>query len=96
MIFSKKKNINNISLSITQKRWMKFKSMKRGYYSFLIITFLYALSWILPVLINNKAIVVSYEGNYYFPAIHDFSLVTNKTYLGNDFGQDKTLSAVYA
>ena len=90
MIFSKKKNdISDISLSITQKRWMKFKTMKRGYYSFLIIIFLYSLSWILPILVNNKAIIMSYEGQYYYPALHDFSLIKNKTYLGKDFNQDK-------
>ena len=77
MIFSKKKEIDIHSLSITQKRWMKFKSMKRGYYSFLLILALYSISWFLPVLVNNKAIIVSYEGKYYYPAFHDFSLIKN-------------------
>ena len=53
------------------------------------------VSWILPVLVNNKAIIVNYEGNYYFPALHDFSFIKNKTYLGSDFGQDKPGQADY-
>ncbi len=95
MIFSQNKDIDNTSLSITQKRWMKFKSMKRGYYSLIIIIFLYTISWVLPVLVNNKAIIISYNNKIHFPAFHDFSLIPDKIFLGNDFGQDKPGEADY-
>lgn len=55
------------SISIFRKRVRKFKTLKRGYYSFLILTIAYAISFILPVLINSKALVVRYNGAYYFP-----------------------------
>lgn len=55
------------SISIFRKRVRKFKTLKRGYYSFLILVFLYLASFILPVLINNKALVVRYNGSFYFP-----------------------------
>jgi len=55
------------SLSIFQKRVRKFKTLKRGYYSFLILLGAYLLSFILPVLINNKALIVRYNGSFYFP-----------------------------
>ncbi len=57
------------SLSIFRKRVRKFKSLKRGYYSFVLLLVTYALSFILPVLVNNKALAVHYQGHYYFPII---------------------------
>ncbi len=56
-------------VSIMQKRWRKFKGLKRGYYSFLLMVGLYAISFALPLLVNNKALVVSYNGEYYFPVL---------------------------
>jgi microcin C transport system permease protein len=55
------------SLSIFRKRVRKFKTLKRGYYSFLILVGMYVVSFILPVLINNQALVVRYNGSFYFP-----------------------------
>ena len=60
-------NFNNDS--ILQKRWKKFKSLKRGYYSLIILLTLYLLSFLLPILINNRAIIVKYEQQYFFPVI---------------------------
>jgi len=56
------------------KRLKKFKSLKRGYYSFLIIMFLYVASFFSEFLINSKAIFVKYEGKYYFTCFSDTSL----------------------
>jgi microcin C transport system permease protein len=58
------------SVSIFRKRFRKFKTLKRGYYSFLILLAAYAISFILPVLINSKALIVHYQGKYYFPIIN--------------------------
>src|SRR5262249_24766348 len=55
------------SVSIFRKRVRKFKTLKRGYYSFLILLVAYAISFILPFLITNKALIVHYHGKYYFP-----------------------------
>ena len=58
-------------LSIFQRRWRKFKTLKRGWYSFQLLLGIYVLSFLLPVLINSKALVVSHEGKLYFPAVED-------------------------
>ncbi len=57
------------SVSIFNKRWRKFRAMKRGYYSFLLIVATYMLSFLLPLLINNKPLALRYEGAYYFPLL---------------------------
>ncbi|MBL8005352.1 MAG: ABC transporter permease subunit [Candidatus Kapabacteria bacterium] len=59
------------SLSINQRRWRRFKSLKRGYYSLIILIVLYFISFFLPVLINNKPLYVSYKDKTYFPAFRD-------------------------
>lgn len=53
------------------KRFSSFKKIRRGYYSLFLLTFFYLLSFILPLLVNNKAVMICYEGNYYFPAFLD-------------------------
>ena len=58
----------------------KFTTIKRGYYSFLILIVVYAISFILPILINNKALVVRYHGNFYFPIM--------SYYPASEFGMD--------
>ncbi|MBX7154189.1 MAG: ABC transporter permease subunit [Candidatus Kapaibacterium sp.] len=69
---SEDKSINNaVVLSINQRRWRKFKTLKRGYYSLIILMSLYFLSFFLPILVNNKALVVKYNNSYYFPAFRD-------------------------
>ena len=58
------------SLSIFRKRWRKFRSLKRGYYSFLAILVVYLVSFVLPLLVSNQPLVVRYQGEYYFPKLH--------------------------
>ena len=57
------------SESILHKRIRKFKSMKRGYYSFIILFSLYILSFFNPLFINNKALIVKYNNEYFFPIL---------------------------
>ena len=57
------------SLSIFRKRWRKFQSLKRGYYSFLAILALYLVSFVLPLLVSNQPLVVRYQGEFYFPKL---------------------------
>lgn len=77
----KKAEKPEISLSILKKRWKKFKNMKRGYYAFIILISAYILSYFFPLLINNKALVVQYNGAYYFPAVKGY-------YPGKLFGEN--------
>ena len=61
------KKTTHISESILQKRIKRFKSIKRGYYSLIILISLYILSTCAPLFFNSKAIIVKYEGEYHFP-----------------------------
>ena len=65
---------------LSQKRFRKFKSVKRGYYSLLLISLCYLLSFGLEFIANNKAIVVKYEGRYYFPT---FKYIPQTTFGGS-------------
>jgi len=58
--------------SILRKRWKKFKSLKRGYFSLLILFSLYLISFCLPLLINNRALIVKYNGDFYFPVFKGY------------------------
>ena len=67
-------------LSILQRRLRKFRSLKRGYYSFLITLIVFVVSFFLPLLVNNKALIVRYEGRLYFPIL--------RYYPASTFGQE--------
>jgi microcin C transport system permease protein len=72
------------STSLLAKRWRKFKTMKRGYYALRIFFITYLLSFFLPLVVGNQALVVKYEGNYSFPFLPFSSYVAAK-----DLGQDQ-------
>ena len=74
--------------SILQKRWKKFKGLKRGYYSLCILLGLYFISFFLPFIINNRALIVRYGGDLYFPVISGYIP-------GKQFGQDVPGEARY-
>ena len=73
--------------SILKRRWQKFKSLKRGYYSLIILSFFYFLSFLLPVLINNKALIVKYDNQYYLPILTGY--IPGKTFGQNVPGEAK-------
>ncbi len=73
-------------------RLRRFRRLKRGYLSFLILMGTYLASFLLPFLMNNRAIAVRYQGQYYFPAfrtyVYDtFGLGREKIYLAEVFQQ---------
>lgn len=80
------------SLSPTQLRFRRFKRLRRGYFSFLILFGTYGLSFFLPFIMNSRAIMVRYEGRWMFPAarcyFHDtFEIGREKIYLAEEFQQ---------
>jgi len=75
------------SVSLLKKRLKRFKTIKRGYFSFIIIVSAYILSFFTPFLMNYKALVVHYNGSFYFP--------TFKYYAAETFGQTKYGEADY-
>ena len=72
------------SESIFRRRFRKFRRLKRGYWSFLLITTAYIISFLLPLLANNTALVVRYQGEYYFPA---FTFYPAGTFGGDAIGE---------
>jgi len=84
MIFRRRSPQHRVSQSLFQKRLRKFRSLKRGYYSFWILVTLYALSFLDPLLINNRALVVHYNGHWYFPV---FKYYPAKTFNQDGFGE---------
>ena len=72
--------------SIMRRRWRKFKSMKRGYYSFILLIALYVLSFFLPLFVNNMPLMVTYKGETYFPAFAD--LIGSPYYPWEMFGRE--------
>lgn len=76
----------SLAQSIYQRRWRKFKSLKRGYYSLLVLVGAYLASFFLPLLVNNKALAVRYEGRWYFPAVK--SWLVSLPLIGRLFGSD--------
>ena len=66
---------------LTLKKINRFRSIKRGYYSFIIIAFLILFSIFAELFINNRALLVKYNGDYYFPTY-------GKVFSGKTFGED--------
>jgi microcin C transport system permease protein len=52
---------------LTQKKIRRFQSIRRGYYSLVIFIIMIGISLFAELLINNRALIVYYEGEYYFP-----------------------------
>jgi len=54
---------------VAQKRFLRFKSLKRAYFSLWILLVLYGLSLVSELLCNNVPLYIRYNGNSYFPVI---------------------------
>jgi microcin C transport system permease protein len=54
------------------RQWRRFKSIKRGYYSAVLLGVLLLASLGAELLINNRALAVSFEGEMFFPTFSAF------------------------
>ena len=74
---------NNImpGLSPGQRAWLRFKSNRRGYISLWIFSILFVLCFFAEVLSNDKPLIVSFDGELYFPVVIDYP----ETTFGGDF-----------
>lgn len=72
----------------TRKKLRRFRHIRRGYYSFLVLLGLSVLLAFGELLVNSRALVVSYEGELYFPTYTDF-------HPGTDFGLDYAYEVNY-
>ena len=66
---------------LTRKKLARFRSIKRGYWSFLILVSLYLLSLAGELFVNNRALLVSYNNEIFFP-------IYGEQMIGKDFGLD--------
>ncbi|MGL1936169.1 MAG: ABC transporter permease [Fibrobacterales bacterium] len=58
---------------LTKMRWRNFKNIKRAYYSLIVLTLLFVISLGNELLINNKPLILGYEGSLYFPIVNFYS-----------------------
>jgi len=72
----------------TIKQWRRFRRIKRGYYSLIVLIALLIMTLLAELLVNSRAIVVKYDGEYYFPTYADF-------HPGRTFGLDYAYETNY-
>ena len=64
---------------LTAKKLRRFREIRRGYLSFLVLVVLIGVSLVGELLVNNKALVVRYQGEWSFPTY-------SRIRLGSEFG----------
>jgi microcin C transport system permease protein len=52
---------------LTRKKIMRFRSIRRGYYSFILFAVMVLFSLGAELVVNSRALVVCQQGRYYFP-----------------------------
>ena len=65
---------------VALRRAKRFREIKRGYYSLLILLFLAGFAALDQVVVGKEALLVRYAGKWHFPAF------TQKPFKGSDFG----------
>lgn len=61
------------SISPWRRVWLRFKQNRRGYWSLIIFSVLFAISLAAEVISNDKPLAVSYNGELMFPIFHTYS-----------------------
>ena len=57
---------------VTAKRLVRFRRIKRGYWSFVGITTLFGLTMFLELTVSSRPLVIHYEGRTSFPAVSEW------------------------
>ena len=63
---------------LTRKKLQRFRAITRGYVSFVVLLVLAVLAALDNSLVGKKALMVSYQGHWYFPFIHE--VIPGKTF----------------
>ena len=72
---------------LTKKKIRRFKSIRRGYLSLILFCGLIVLSLAAELLISNRAVMVHYQGRFYFPTYGD--IIPGTTFgLGYEYETD--------
>lgn len=66
---------------LTRRRWQYFKANRRGYYSLWIFCALFLITSAAEFISNDKPLLVSYQGQWYFPFFKSYP----ETTFGGDF-----------
>jgi len=72
----------------TQRRLNRFRRIRRGYLSFVVLASLALLSVFGELLVNSRALVVRFDGHYFFPTYGAF-------HPGSDFGEGYSYETNY-
>lgn len=73
---------------ISKERLRRFKANKRGYISFIILSFVVFLASLDQLVVGKRALYVNYKGEHYFPAFE------RKVYQEKEFGISDTTQEV--
>ena len=57
---------------LTRKKLRRFRSIRRGYWSLVVLAVLVGFSFVAELFVNSRALVVHYEGQLYFPTYAGF------------------------
>jgi microcin C transport system permease protein len=69
---------------LTRRRLANFRANRRGFWSLWIFLMLFVLSLFAEAIANDRPLLVSYDGHYFFPTFHDYT----ETDLGGDLPID--------
>lgn len=58
--------------ALNQRRWINFRANGRGFWSFVIITFLFVGSLFAEFVANDRPLLVSFKGEIYAPVLKDY------------------------
>lgn len=72
----------------TLKKLKRFREIKRGYYSFVILVVMLVILSLGELLVNSRALIVKYDGELYFPTYTAFNA-------GTEFGLDYSYEVSY-
>lgn len=61
---------------LTKKRLRKFRSIKRAWYSLIILTVAFVISLFSEHIANDRPLLLHYDGKYYFPTLKFYSAET--------------------
>jgi len=62
---------------LTRRRWARFRQIKRGYWSAIVLGLLIVVSLVAELWINQRALIVHYDQQWFFPTYG--SIITGRT-----------------
>jgi microcin C transport system permease protein len=76
---------------IARRRWQRFREIRRGYWSAVFLGALIVVSLGAELLVNNRALIVHHQGQWYFPT---YGAVLPGTTFGLDYDYETDYKAL--